>query len=137
MVPRRPMNILRALTWVALFSGVLGSVSPAQPAPNVDAFRTWARANAQPIGTAIPGKDTRDLAGLRAVVGTVRVVGVGESIHGIKEFLGLRRWLTGWRHSGCSISRSLLARTTSGPIESPKISVTAMPCSRITKPETE
>jgi erythromycin esterase len=43
------------------------------------------------IATATPGADLRDLAGLKAVVGEARVVGVGESIHAIREFLGLRQ----------------------------------------------
>lgn len=85
------MNGLRALPWAALLCCATSSLSLAQPAPNPDAFLAWAKANAQPITTAIPGKDITDLAGLRAVVGTARVVGVGESIHGIKEFLGLRQ----------------------------------------------
>ena len=85
------MNHLRALPWVTLLWGATVSVSPAQPAPSADAFLAWARTNAKPIASARPGPDTRDLAGLRTIVGTARVIGVGESIHGIKEFLGLRQ----------------------------------------------
>jgi erythromycin esterase len=65
---------------------------PAQQAtPDAEPFLRWARANATPIATATPGPDVRDLAGLKPIVGEARVVGVGESIHAIREFLGLRQ----------------------------------------------
>jgi erythromycin esterase len=74
-----------------LLFGCLATGARAQTGPGPDAFITWAKANARPIATAAPVPDTKDLAGLRTVVGKARVVGVGESIHGIREFLGLRQ----------------------------------------------
>lgn len=69
----------------------LATPASAQSAGGPDAFLAWARANARPIATSTPGRDTRDLEHLRSIVGNARVVGVGESIHGIAEFLGLRQ----------------------------------------------
>jgi erythromycin esterase len=55
------------------------------------AFEAWARSSARPIATTEPGADLRDLEPIREVVGVARVVGVGESDHGIHEFLNLRQ----------------------------------------------
>src|SRR5262245_2774561 len=74
------------------FLPLIVTALPAQQAtPDAEAFLRWARANAMPIATASPSADVRDLAGLKAIVGEARVVGVGESIHAIREFLGLRQ----------------------------------------------
>lgn len=55
------------------------------------AFEAWARSSARPIATTEPGADLRDLEPIREMVGGARVVGVGESDHGIHEFLNLRQ----------------------------------------------
>ena len=55
-----------------------------------NAFVTWAKSHAQTINSPEPGTDLADLAAMNDVVGSARIVGVGESIHGIHEFLGLR-----------------------------------------------
>ena len=85
-----PMPALRFLMLGSLFGG-LATPAPAQSSVGPEAFLVWARANARPIATATPGRDTRDLEHIRTIVGNARVVGVGESIHGITEFLGLRQ----------------------------------------------
>jgi erythromycin esterase len=54
------------------------------------AFEAYARSSAQPIATTEPGADLRDLEPIREMVEGARVVGVGESAHGIHEFLDLR-----------------------------------------------
>ena len=54
-------------------------------------FIAWARRNAHPISSALPGPAPGDLEPLRAIVGSARIVGVGESAHGVAEFLGLRQ----------------------------------------------
>ena len=84
------MRRLRLLPSVFTLT-LLAATAHAQSGAGGDAFLAWAKANARPIATATPGGDTRDLAHLQAIIGNARVVGVGESIHGITEFLGLRQ----------------------------------------------
>ena len=55
------------------------------------ALEAWARSSARRIATTEPGSDLRDLESIREMVGGSRVVGVGESAHGIQEFLALRQ----------------------------------------------
>jgi erythromycin esterase len=55
-----------------------------------DVFLTWAKSHAHRINSAEPGTDLADLAAMKDLIGSARIVGVGESIHGIHEFLGLR-----------------------------------------------
>src|SRR5262245_48638272 len=54
-------------------------------------FIAWARQHAHPLSSALPGPSPDDLEPLRSIVGPARIVAVGESIHGIAEFLGLRQ----------------------------------------------
>ncbi len=71
-------------------SGSTTGHSPQAAQEGADAFIVWAKRNAQPIASTRPGPNTDDLMALRQVVGKARVVGVGESIHWSREFLGLR-----------------------------------------------
>jgi erythromycin esterase len=85
------MTTPRVLRYCA-FLPVIATTLQAQQSPaGATEFLTWARSNAKAIATATPGRETGDLAGLEAIVGDARVIGVGESIHGIREFLGLRQ----------------------------------------------
>jgi erythromycin esterase len=50
----------------------------------------WLSSVAVPLATTEPGTDLTDLAPLRAMVGTARVVGLGEGTHGTREFFQLK-----------------------------------------------
>jgi erythromycin esterase len=72
---------------------VLLSLAPAAvsaQAADRAAFLAWARTNARPIASTEPAAPNADLAPLDRIVGRARIVGLGESAHGIHEFLGLR-----------------------------------------------
>ncbi len=99
MMCTRSMLLLAALAYAAICGVVcLTLAAPASTvdqAPQaaqegVDAFIVWAKSNARPIAASQPGPNTDDLLTLREVVGKARLVGVGESIHFSREFLGLR-----------------------------------------------
>lgn len=51
----------------------------------------WLLANAVPVDPAAPDGDLSDLEPLRAIVGSARVVALGEATHGTREFFQLRR----------------------------------------------
>jgi erythromycin esterase len=71
----------------------VNNTNSGRPAPGEgesNAFVAWAKNNAHAIDSAEPGTDLADLAAMKDVVRSARIVGVGESIHGIHEFLGLR-----------------------------------------------
>jgi erythromycin esterase len=57
-----------------------------------DAFSKWAAAHAIPLTTVEPGDDFSDLLPLKSVVGTARVVALGET-HGAREHLAFRNRL--------------------------------------------
>ncbi len=50
----------------------------------------WLRTAAVPFRTAEPGGDDTDLAPLGAMLGTARLVGLGEATHGTREFFQLK-----------------------------------------------
>lgn len=54
---------------------------------------SWIRRNAIPLATTRPGAPVRDLRPLRRIVGNARVVGLGESVHGVQEFYEIRHRL--------------------------------------------
>jgi erythromycin esterase len=58
-----------------------------------DAFSKWAVAHALPVATVEPGEDFADLLPLRSVVGTARVVALGEPMHGAHEPMAFRNRL--------------------------------------------
>jgi erythromycin esterase len=47
---------------------------------------TWLRQNAVPLATTDPGGSYTDLAPLKEMVGSARIVGLGEQTHGTREF---------------------------------------------------
>lgn len=51
-----------------------------------DAARKWIRANAIPLTTVVAGNGFKDMEPLRALVGNVRIVSLGEATHGTREF---------------------------------------------------
>jgi erythromycin esterase len=76
---------------VAALVASLATLAPRAGGDGRAEFIAWARQNAHPVASALPGASPDDLEPLRSIVGSARVVGVGESIHGITEFLGLRQ----------------------------------------------
>jgi len=68
-----------------------GDSAPAQQAS--DAFAKWASARAVPLRTVEPEQDLDDLLPLKSLVGSARVVALGEPNHGTHEPLALRNRL--------------------------------------------
>jgi len=62
----------------------------------------WLRTATVPFRTAEPGGDDSDLAPLGAMLGTARLVGLGESTHGTREFFQLKHRVFEYlvRHKG-------------------------------------
>jgi len=58
--------------------------------PSSDAFVRWAKSRAVPLRTVEIGGDDADLRPLQGMVGTARVVALGEAAHGAHEPLALR-----------------------------------------------
>ena len=58
-----------------------------------DAFSKWAAAHAVPLATIEPAEDFSDVLPLKSVVGTARVVALGETTHGAHEPLAFRNRL--------------------------------------------
>jgi erythromycin esterase len=58
-----------------------------------DAFTTWAAAHVSTLRAIEPGGDASDLAPLHALIGSARVVAIGEPTHGAHEPLALRNRL--------------------------------------------
>jgi|KBSSwiStaDraftv2_1062776.scaffolds.fasta_scaffold00907_23 erythromycin esterase len=58
-----------------------------------EAFSKWAAAHALPLATVEPGDDFSDLLPLKSVVGTARVVALGEPMHGAHEPVAFRNRL--------------------------------------------
>src|SRR5262249_1795131 len=63
----------------------------AAPAP--DELVAWVKANAAAIAGADPGRPVADLEPFRATVGSARVVGLGEAVHGAHELLQMKHRL--------------------------------------------
>ena len=53
----------------------------------------WLRSNAVPINSLEPGRDVTDLQALRPMFEGARVIGLGESAHGVREFYKLKHRL--------------------------------------------
>jgi erythromycin esterase len=65
----------------------------AQQAGPAEPFVAWAAEHAIRMQTIEPGRSSADLKPLKAVIGRARVVALGESSHGIHEFLAFRNRL--------------------------------------------
>lgn len=64
-----------------------------RPEPAPQAVVDWIRRQAIPLLTTRPGHGFSDLAPLRQVVGSARVVALGEATHGTREFFHLKHRL--------------------------------------------
>ncbi len=67
--------------------------SPSTPPPPAERDLAWLRQNAVPLRTVQPGGDYADLAPLRQMVGSARMVGLGEGTHGTREFFLMKHRL--------------------------------------------
>jgi erythromycin esterase len=72
---------------VAFVATPEGIRAPVPSAP----FVAWAKKHAIPLKTAEPGSGFEDLQPFRAIVGSARVVGVGEATHGTREFFQFKQ----------------------------------------------
>lgn len=76
-----------AFVWILAIMGTPGFASDAaKPSPQVE----WIRANAIPLKTVEAGHGFDDMMPLKRVVGTARIVGLGEATHGTREFFQLK-----------------------------------------------
>jgi erythromycin esterase len=82
-----------AIGAIALAIATGGTYAPRLALAQGDAFTTWAAAHAIPLRTIEPGGDASDLVPLHALVGSARVVAIGEPTHGAHEPLALRNRL--------------------------------------------
>jgi erythromycin esterase len=78
---------------LALAIATVGASTPRIVLAQSDAFTTWATAHTIPLRTIEPGGDASDLAPLHALVGSARIVAIGEPTHGAHEPLALRNRL--------------------------------------------
>ena len=53
----------------------------------------WVRSNALPLATVVAGNGFADLEPLRNIIGTARIVSLGEATHGTREFFQLKHRL--------------------------------------------
>jgi len=74
-------------------AAIIASVSPAlgtQATTLEPEGIAWLKANALPLASVEPGAGFKDLEPLRPLIGNARVVGLGESTHGTREFFQLK-----------------------------------------------
>jgi erythromycin esterase len=84
---RRPLLLLLAVLLNACGDGGGGGpVQPEREEPDI----TWLRQNAVPFATTQPGGSLADLAPLGAMIGSARIVGLGEATHGSREFFTMK-----------------------------------------------
>jgi erythromycin esterase len=70
---------------------VILAVTGMPDATNISAAAAdWLKQNAIPIASAAPTTPASDLAGLKALVGNAKMVGLGEATHGTREFFQLK-----------------------------------------------
>jgi erythromycin esterase len=80
-----------AMSGVALVRGVQAESATGSPAG--EEVVAWLRANALPLASVEPGSSFHDLAPLRAMLSKARIVSLGESTHGTREFFKLKHRL--------------------------------------------
>src|SRR5688500_3991761 len=66
---------------------------PSQAQQEKAAFERWAAANAIPLASLEPGTTTTDLRRVGAIIGSARIVALGEPTHGAHEPLAFRNRL--------------------------------------------
>jgi len=77
---------------VALAAALVATAAPAQTKSAEDDFLSWARGGLHPVSTA-SGASQADLEPFRKIVGSARVVAVGEAFHGTAEGMAFRNRL--------------------------------------------
>lgn len=78
--------LLPLLAFAAACSGSIADPRPAQQS----AATAWIAASAHPLVSTSPGASDADLSSLAAIVGTARLVGLGEATHGSHEFFTVK-----------------------------------------------
>ncbi len=73
--------------------GIVLLLSPAIAHGGDDASIKWASGHANPVKTLDPGANFQDLLALKSMIGTARVVALGENIHGAHEPMASRNRL--------------------------------------------
>src|SRR5882724_8823416 len=85
-----------ALVAATMSGGALAQVAHAETAtgsPVGEEVVAWLQANALPLATVEPGSSFHDLEPLRPVLSKARVVSLGETTHGTREFFKLKHRL--------------------------------------------
>jgi len=95
MLNRRRLLLSGTALVAAAMSGVAqgAHAEPAMNAQVPEEVIAWLKANAIPLAAVAPGSPFHDLAPLRPMLSKARVVSLGESTHGTREFFQLKHRL--------------------------------------------
>jgi erythromycin esterase len=95
MINRRRLLLSGSALVAAAMSGVANGAhaEPAMGSQDPEEVIAWLRANAIPLAAVEPGSPFHDLAPLRPVLSKARIVSLGESTHGTREFFQLKHRL--------------------------------------------
>ncbi len=88
-LPRLP----NAFHWILVAFVLPGTSTPLSAQTDEDALLLWARENSIPLASVEPGSGFTDLQYLKPLLGSARLVALGEVVHGAHEFLALRNRL--------------------------------------------
>ncbi|HET7232042.1 MAG TPA: erythromycin esterase family protein [Longimicrobium sp.] len=87
----RISGLFLVLALAACSGGGDAPTQPTPPAPEVPAEATaWLKANAIPFNTSQAGGPNADLMPLKNIVGSARIVSLGEATHGTREFFEMK-----------------------------------------------
>ena len=79
--------------WVLLAAMFFGAAAPGSAQTDGDALLAWAREDGIRLSSIEPGTGFMDLQDIRPLLESARLVALGETTHGIHEFLALRNRL--------------------------------------------